>query len=307
MTSPLRRLDDRLVPRLAEFFDRLIPAAPEPTGPLPIIMRLRRVDDRWTRSGPLAVMREIPQLGALAIAAVVLVSGVTVKTRTEAQRTARTGTEQGSDDQPPAGDDRLAIGPQIGDSVQAYVDSTRTRLAGLAAGQPDAATVAVVSFGQYRTPSQVQEILGPAATVVRIFYRPSKLALTAAPPSETAVNDLVTDSRKEFLRVAITKEADAKELLKVASTIGDTDPAQKAEQLKDAAIYQEEAKQLRGDCACIYAVLVQTRLRVLVGLLDAPGVRAVDAGAPGARTGDYESYTALLPEEKVTVTGGNQE
>lgn len=304
MTSPLRRLDDRLVPRLAEFFDRLIPRPPEPDGPLPVILRLRRVDDRWTQRGPLALIREVPQLGALAIAALVLASGITVANRSQPERNAGNGTEQGT---PGAnGDDRLAIGPQIGDSVQAYVDSTRERMTKLAADEADESTVAVVSFGQYRTPRQVADLVG-GATVVRIFYRASKLTLTEAPPADAGVTDLLTDAKKEFLRVAIRKEAEAAELIRVSSTIGDTDPAQKAEQQKDAALYTREAQQLRGDCACIYAVLVQGEVATLGELLGKPGVRAVDPGVAGARIGDYESYTALLPEEKVTVTGGNQE
>ncbi|HEV2890228.1 MAG TPA: hypothetical protein VGX28_07600 [Frankiaceae bacterium] len=303
MTSPLRRLDDRLVPRLAEFFDRVFPRAPEPTGPLPVILRLRRVDDRWTQRGPLALVREVPQLGALVIAALVLASGITVANRSRPEAAGR-GTEQGT----PAenGDDRLAIGPQLGDAVPAYVDATRERMRTLASLEPARSTVAVVSFGQYRTARQVADLVGEAA-VVRIFYRPSKLTLTEAPPADIGVTDLLADAKKEFLRVAIRKEAEAAELIRVSSTIGDSDPAQKAEQQKDAALYLREAQQLRSDCACIYAVVVQAPIPVLAGLVGRPGVRAVDPGAPGARTADYESYTALLPEEKVTVTGGNQE
>jgi hypothetical protein len=302
VTSPLRRLDDRLVPRLAEFFDRLIPRPPDPEGPLPVILRLRRVDDRWTRRGPLALIREVPQLGAIAIAALVLANGVTVATRSDPARQAAQEAEQGGDPLP--GDDRLTIGPQIGDSVDAYLESTRQRLRTAADGQPDAATVAVVSFAQYRTARQVQDILGPA-TVVRMFYR-VPLPLPEPAPADVAVTDLLQDSKKEFLRVAIAHEKEIRNLQGVIDT-NETDPVQKQADIAQQELLRRQVRHLRGDCACIYAVLVQTRLRVLADLLDRTGVRAVDAGAPGARTGDYEGYTALLPEEKVTVTGGNQE
>jgi len=304
VTDPLRRLDERIVPALAAFFDRVIPRPPEPAGPLPFILRLRRVDDRWTQRGPLALVREVPQLGALVIAALVLASGVTVANRRPPGGVSGGGrqAEQGPGEN---GDSRGQIGPQIGESVAAYVDSTRQRLLNGGIGQPDGAVLAVVSFTQYRTARQIQDILGPA-TVARMFYRVPVAPLPDPMPAEIGVVDFVKDAKKEFLRLAIQHERDAKDLQGVIET-NEFDPVQREADEKERDLHLKQARMLRGDCACIYGVLVQTKLRVLIGVVDKPGVRAVDVSVLDARIGDYDSYSALLPEEKVTVTGGNQE
>lgn len=300
----LRHLDDRFVPGMARQLDKVVPRPPEPSGPLPFILRLRRIDDRWTSRGPLALLREVPQLGALAIAGLVLASGVTVASRERDQRAPGNGAT-GEQVPGPKGDEdgRVAIGPQLGDSVAAYLDATQQRLIRVAAGQPDAEGSALVAFEQYRTPLQVRELLGPATQVVRIFYR-APLPLPQTEWQQRAVGDVVTDSRKEFLRRAIVLEREAAALQSVIDT-NDHDPVQKKADEDQASVYRREAKLLKGDCACIYAVVVQTRMRVLIDVSRQPGVRVVDAGAPGVNYRDY-TFTALLPEEKVTVTGGNQ-
>jgi hypothetical protein len=303
VTDPLRQLDERIVPALAAFFDRVIPRPPEPAGPLPFILRLRRVDDRWTQRGPLALVREVPQLGALVIAALVLASGVAVANRRQpgAANGDRRRAEQGPGED---GETRGQLGPTIGESVPAYLDSTRQRLLNGGIGQPDGAVLAVVSFAQYRTAKQIQDILGPAS-VARMFYRVPVAPLPEPMPGEIGVVDFVKDAKKEFLRLAIEHEQEAKNLQGVIET-NEFDPAQKAEDEKQRDLHLKQARMLRGDCACIYGVIVQTKLRVLIGVVDKPGVRAVDASALNARIGDYDTYSALLPEEKVTVTGGNQ-
>lgn len=301
MTDPLRRLDERLVPRLAAFFDRLIPRPPEPAGPLPVILRLRRVDDRWTRNGPLAVIREVPQLGALAIAALILASGITAYNRNDPAGRADPAAQQNG---PSAeGDDRLQIGPQIGEQVDAYVREARERVTEAATGEPDAGAVAVVTFRQYRTPQQVRDLVGPA-TVVRILFR-VPVPLDDAQPDEANVADVLLDSKKAFVTRALRLEAEIGNLQGNIDT-NDHDQNQKDFDLAQQEKLRRQVRHLRGDCACIYAVIVETKMKHTLELLNNPGIRVVDVSAPNARLGDYEDYDALLPEEKVTVTGGNQ-
>ena len=299
----LRDLDDRLVPRLAAALDRMVrklPTPPEPTGPATFIVRLRRIDDRYASGGPLALLRDVPQLGAVAIGALVLASGVTVASRTQPRQ-----------EPPPAAQDLAdpglvsdgTLGPDLGENVPAYLDATKARLRALAPGRPDGMVVAVISLSSYRTAEQVRDLVGPLQ-VRQIFYRaPMKLPLGIVRTAE--VEDVAVDSKREFQRVARLRQAEANELRKVAATI-ENDPEQKTEHEKDARIYSREAELLRGRCACVYGLVVQARLRMLVDLLNLPTVRTIDVSEVGADLTSF-TFSALLPEETVTVTGGNQE
>ena len=303
----LSDLDDRLLPGLARRLDHLvhkIPTPPEPTGPAPVIVRLRRVDDRWTRRGPLALLRDVPQLGAVAIAAVVLANLGVVKARTRPERRPPaealdpTATPTPTEGEPAGGH----LGPELGQNVRLYVAAARVRLLRIGSQTPDGVAVAVVSFAKYQTPEQVRDLLGPVETA-RVLYR-APLKLPDGPVHQITVGDLVRDTRKDFLRVAKGRETEARELVAINETIVN-DPAQRADQERDAAAYQREANVLRGPCACVYAVVVQARLRLLVDLLANLAVRAVDPSPAGAPLDVYE-FSGLLPEERTTVTGGNQ-
>lgn len=299
----LRDLDDRIVPRLAEALDRvarLFPKPPEPTGPLPVILRLRRLDDRWTAAGPLAVLRDVPQLGALLIGALLLVNGVTAGNRVDR----RPGTEAA---EPGAVEDLLpydgTLGPGLGEKVPAYITETKVTLRRYAPGRPDGTVIAVISFDAYRTPEQVRDIVGPLQ-VRRILYRPP-VKLPEGQPRQAALQDVVNGSKKVFARHAIEREREARNLRGVIDT-NDHDPAQKAEDTKNEAIALREAKLLRGPCACIYGVVVRARLRLLMDALNLPGIRTIDISNVDAKLEEF-TYTALLPEEKVFHTGANQQ
>lgn len=299
----LADLDDRLLPGLARRLDHLVRKIPEPDGPAPLIVRLRRVDDRWTRRGPLALIRDVPQLGAVAVVALLVVNVGVVKARNRPER--RPPAEQAADpDATPSPGEVLGghLGPDLGENVRLYVAAARVRLRNLAATEPDGPVVAVVQFASYRTPEQVRTLLGPLP-VARVMYR-APLKLPEGPTHLIGVSDVVRDTRKDFLRVAKHDESEAKGLLDFNKTVVG-DPAQVEFNKKEAANQQREAAILRGPCACVYGVVVQAELRQLVDLLVQPSVRVVDPSPPRA-TVELFDYSALLPEETTTVTAGNQ-
>jgi hypothetical protein len=298
--SFLRDLDNRFVPGLAARLERLVDRLPEPSGPAPLIVRLRRVDDRWTGRGPLALLRDVPQLGAVAIAALVLANAVTISQRVHPNRAAAKPVPTSSASPEPGDPDDGHLGPLLGDKVPLYVQTARDHLQRAAQGSPDGEVVAVISLRSYRTPEQVNALL-PRIEVLRVFFR-APLRLPNGLVHDVEVHSLVADTRKAIAQAGAARQAEANELLRVAATI-QNDPAQKADQEKDAKIYQAEARLLRGGCDCVFGVVVRAKLRVLVDLLSS--VRVVDAGSPSGGPGDYE-FTALLPEEKVTATAGNQ-
>jgi hypothetical protein len=300
--SFLRDLDEKYVPELAARLERLVDRLPEPSGPAPLIVRLRRVDDRWTGRGPLALLRDVPQLGAVVIAALVFANAVTISRRVHPHHAAADSGPTSSASPDPGDPDDGHLGPMLGDKVPLYIRTATDHLLRTAAGSPDGQVVAVISTRSYRTPEQMAALL-PGMEVLRVFFR-APLKLPNGEVHDVAVHDLVTDTRKAISRAGASRQAEADELLRVAATI-QNDPAQKADQEKDAKIYQAEARLLHGGCDCVFAVVVRARLRVLADLLSSPNVRVIDAGSPSGGPGDYE-FTALLPEEKITATGGNQ-
>jgi hypothetical protein len=300
--SFLRDLDNRFVPGLAARLERLVDRLPEPSGPAPLIVRLRRIDDRWTGRGPLALVRDVPQLGAVAIAALVLANAVTISQRIHPNRAAAKPAATRSASPAPGDPDDGHLGPLLGDKVPLYIQSAKEHLLRTAAGSPDGQVIAVISLRSYQTPEQVNALL-PGIDVLRVFFR-APLRLPNGEVHDVAVHSLVVDTRKAIARAGASRQAEANELRKVAATIRN-DAAMKAEQEKDARIYQQEANLLRGGCDCVFGVVVRAKLRVLADLLNSAPVRVVDAGSPSAGPGDYD-FTALLPEEKITATAGNQ-
>lgn len=303
--SGLRDLDDKIVPRIAEALDRVarrFPKPPEPTGPLPVILRLRRVDDRWTAAGPLALLRDVPQLGAVLIGALLLTNGITWRVRQDPVRPPGQAAESPAPGEDTVPDDGT-LGPDLGERVSDYVKTTQARLRAAMPGSPDGTAVAVVSFAGYRTPEQVARSVG-TLQVHRILYR-APVALPEGPVKQAPVQDVIADSKREFRRLAAERDAEAKELRKVARTI-ENDPAQKAEDLRNAAIAEREVAILRGPCACIYGVVVRARLRLLADALNLTAVRAIDVSNVDAKVEDF-TFTALLPEDRAYVTGSNVE
>jgi hypothetical protein len=291
---------------MAEWLDRVlkkVPTPPEPSGPAPLIVRLRRVDDRWTRRGPLALVRDVPQVGAIVVFALLLAGAATVKFRHDPRAAANAGPGPSASQSADPGVDDGVLGPQIGEKVPLYLAEARDKLARIGAGQPDGVVMAVISFRTYQTPAQAAELLGPIP-VKRVFYR-APLPLTQTDARSVGVEDLVRDTRKELDRVAAAQAREAANLRQQAATI-ENDPAQKTEQESDARIYANEAALLRGPCDCVFAVVVRTKLRLLLDLVGRPAVRAIEPSRPGAKLEDFD-YFGLLPEEKVTVTGGNQD
>jgi hypothetical protein len=299
----LKDLDDRWLPELARRADALvrkIPKGGEPLGPAPVVERLRRVDDRWTATGPLALLREVPQLGAVAIGALVLANGIALRSRVHPKPPVAAQQQQPTE--APETDEDGRLGPGVGDKVAIYVAESRAHLERVGSAQPDGAAVAVVMFSGYRTPAQVRDVVGPLQ-VRKIFFRvPLPLPQTIVQTSP--VQDLVRDSKRAFARYAAIRKRQADELLRVAATI-ENDPAQKADQEKDAALALREVAVLKGTCRCVFAVVVRGRLRLLLDLLQVPGIRAIDSSGSGGMLEDF-TFTALLPEEKSVVTGGNQ-
>lgn len=303
----LRGLDDRLVPRLALRLRLLLEAASVGKGQLSAAARrarmsvagpaatasLRRLDDRLAGSGPLALVRNRPQLG-LAVAAAVFVAGSGVVL-------AHSAGAPGS--QPARAHDATllptSLGPSPGTSIAVYLQDTRRRMVALSQASPDGQFLALVSFDRYLTPRQASQLLGGLLVRRVLAHAPVRGAEVLPIPVTTT---LVSDVTLSFTANAQRRLRDQREFLALAAAIGAKTPEQRTYRTfyRNAAHTAGlEAADYGGAGRCVFAALVRGRARDLAALPALRGVRAVDLGN-GAD--DTLQLQPLLPEQQVTVT-----
>lgn len=255
----LRATDERIVPRLAAGLrtglDRLAgarrpgaPASPLPpaaaagsggasrTGPL------RRLDDRLTARGPLAVVRDMPQVGALVIGVVLLLGAVLALVR-------------GNDAEPGApGTDGLGRGAG-GMTAQEYRAQARGRLEELAAEGSDRPVPALVSLADRATPEQ--------AAALAEGLDPRRVYLVAQPEPDAAaevaaldVDDLLPDLEAGYAAEAAATDARVEALRSAAVSIESSRSAERAQAEQVVALAEQQASGWRGRCACAVALVV---------------------------------------------------
>ena len=270
---------------------RAVLAPPPPTGRF---AALRRLDDRFASSGPLGMVREVPQIGLL-VAAAVFVSGAGVAL-------ARSGPH------PPAAVPAVAVpapsvllGPAFGQTADRYVDQSRARAVTLSAQSPESQYVALVSFAIYVTPAQVRTLMGPLR--VRRVYLRSRVTGALPEILPVPVEDVLVDLRRTYAALAVRKGAEQREFRKLAESIS---PQTKDEKqfktfyLAAAVAAGKEAADYRAGCACVFAAVVSGPARALAELSVLQGVRAVELAQQGADVATLR-VNPLLPEVRGVV------
>jgi len=296
----LRQADDRLVPRLAARLRGLLDGTSErkrsagdalsnvgTTGPL------RRLDERYASSGPLALLRDVPQLGLLLIAAIFLSGAGVALVQSGGQPRSEQVLQQLDNVNP------VSLGPPVGTKIDAYLAATRTRAMQVSESAPDAEYVALVSFRAYLTPEQARLTLGDLDI--------DKVVLHAQLPSSevlpVAVQNLVPEVRAFYRELSRRKTAEAKEFTNLAASI--TGQSKEEQQFKvfyvaAAKAARQEAKAYGVSCPCVIGALVRGTARDLAALPAVKNVRAVEVG--GRKADDGLQIDALLPEQIGVVT-----
>jgi hypothetical protein len=303
----LRQADERLVPRLAAGLRRFVDTSAARRERWGSSVRrttervvapsddsvFRRLDDRFAARGPLALLRDIPQLGLLLVAAVFFTaSGIALE---------RSGNAQHSVDARAQVDATIptTLGPPPGTKVAAYLAATRKRAVVVSSVGPDDPYVALVSFSSYLTADQAAVLLGRLeVSKVLAHVQLANAEVLTVPVTTTLVQDVGVT----FRAIAQRKVKDREEFLKLATSITGTskDETQfKAFYTEAARTAGKEAAAYRQTCSCLFAALVHGRARDLAALPSIPGVRAVDIGG---HSDDTVQLQPLLPEQKVTVT-----
>ena len=259
-------------------------------------MSLRGLDDRFASSGPLGLVREVPQLGLLVVMAVFLTgSAAGLTLRQDAARSTSAG------EQSEAGE-LTELGPPVGSSVDDHFASARERALIVARSDPRGRRLALVSLRDEWAPAEVQQLLTRSAVAARRVYLRAPVAGELVDVLPVDVDgEVLSPVRGELAQAAQRKAEAQREFLSLAASID----AGSAEEREFRAFYEaaartagEEAAAFRGTCTCVFAVLVEGTARQLVDLAAVPEVRGVELAARGAALADLQ--VAPLPPD---VTG----
>lgn len=266
---------------------------------------LRELDKTYASSGVLAAVREVPQLGFVVIAMVFLAgTGAAVvqqkaHDRKAAQQTTASpfGSGQPTDQPNPA----TVLGPDVGETTVDYVGNSQRGINRIAARTPDVTVLALVSFGDYRTPTEVQAMLA-GVQVRRVYLRAKVGGKDAAQLPYDIQGDLIATLKTAYATVAKSRQAAHQSYLEYAATSTE-DKAFHDMYASYAESTAREARAYQNGCACVFAAIVEGPARTLALLTNTPLVRAVQAANQGLSLRQL-LVLPLLPEVNGIVPRG---
>ncbi|MGZ6825862.1 MAG: hypothetical protein ACXVGH_03645 [Mycobacteriales bacterium] len=310
----LQDLDARLLPRAAARLGRLAASLRvrrdrarevRPAG----VRSLRALDARYAAHGPLALVREVPQLGFVVIAAVFLAGTGTVLSRENADRqradqqtvqapapqaSALPGEEEGQGD--------TALGPEVGSTVKDYLAQADAGLRAAAAGRSRAPRTALVSLTSYLSPGQAEKALA-GVQVLRVYLRAPAGGKEAAQLPVDVRGDLAGTLTAAYAKARTGRLAAQKAYqgyVDSLQVVTKEDQAFKDLYASFARSTAAEAKAYGSACACVYAAVVSAPPQQLVALRARSGVRGVEVAAKGLGLSVVQ-LLPLLPEVKGVV------
>jgi hypothetical protein len=310
----LRDLDARLVPRLASALRALLDgtahAAREsvatvrrPASSLVAAARiapLQRLDDRYASTGPLKLLRDVPQLGVLVIAAVFLAGTGAALALTGPDSAERRSPAQREAALP------LTLGASAGTDIDAHFAAARERVRDLAEREPDARHLALLTLNKSLTAEQAALLLDETGLSVRRAY----LRAPGVPDAETipfqTPGDFAAGLRQVLARIAAGKAEEQRALLETARTVEPTtaeEEAFRAQFEADARSVGQEAAVYQEGCACVFALVVQASAAELAALPRLSVVRGVEAAPRGVQL-DVLDIRPLPPEVQGVVPAG---
>lgn len=306
----LKDLDARLVPRLAAslraVLDRVearreaareaarlrAQALTAPKGGA-----LRRLDDRYAASGPLALLRDVPQLGLLFVATVFVV-GTGVALALNEPETVREREQAEQEAELP-----LALGPDVGVAIDSHFAAARERAVALSRRDPDGRYLALVSLNKGLTPEQTGELLKESGLDVRRVYLQAPVPGLPEEIVYESPDEIVSGLQKIFSEIAARKAKEQQELLSTARTIEPGTPEEEAFRKlyeSDARTAGQEAAAYRTGCECVFALVVEAAARELAELPALPVVRGVEVGPRDAELSALD-IQPLAPREQGVV------
>jgi hypothetical protein len=305
-----RELDAQLVPRLAAGLRALLDSSStrarsaydglqrRGTALLEGGAALRRLDERYASSGPLGLLREVPQLAVLLVALVFLAgTGAAVALQDPAERTGGTTAVDGG-----AGGGGLVLGPVVGADIDAHFAASVAVLRDVARRDPGSDRLALVSLREGLPPAGLVQLLERSGVeLVRAYLRAPVPGL----PEEIAFQtqgDVVADLSKVYALTAERKQDELAELQELAASIepGTGQEDFKAAYEADAATRAAEAAAYAQGCACLFSLVVSADAETLLELVAEPLVRGVEVAPEGVEVTTLD-LRPLVPTQTGTV------
>ena len=298
----LRELDAALVPRLAAGLRRLLDSAGRGSAGARSIGlsagRPRRRHARSSGTGPLALLRDVPQLGLLLVVGVLLAGAGIALARNDP------GSEQAPS---------LDLGPPVGVEVDEHLAAAGQRVVALSQDSPELVLLALVSLSDEVTPAQAAELVAGSDVAVRRAYVRAPVGGAAEVLAVETPGEVAADLTALYAATAARRAVEQRELeLLAASVTAVDDPAQRSRQryAADARTRGREAAAYRAGCACVLALVVEGAARELAGLRALPAVRGLEAARRGAALGALRvevvppELTGVRPEPGTAVPDG---
>ena len=310
----LRELDAALVPRLAAGLRRLLDSAGRGSaGARSIGLWAGRPRDPHTRSsgtGPLALLRDVPQLGLLLVAGVLLAGAGIALARNDPGND--TGNDPGNEQ---AGGRALPLdlGPPVGVEADEYLAAAGERAVALSQDSPERVLLALVSLSEEVTPAQAAELVAGSRVVVRRAYVRAPVGAGAEVLAVETPGEVAADLTALYAATAARRAVEQRELeLLAASITAVDDRAQRSREryAADARTRGLEAAAYRAGCSCVLALVVEGAARELAGLTALPAVRGLEVARRGAALTALRievlppELTGVRPEPTTAVPDG---
>lgn len=302
----LNDLDERFVPLAAARLRRWVTGLGEQRTrvrakrPAARDIRIKALDARYAGKGPLATVREIPQIGFVLIGAVFMAGTATAVVRHQPDPEPTPVAESPVVGEPavPASN---RLGPDVGQTTQDYERTSHDDLERVAADSPDAVRVALVSFSDYSTPAQVVQMLA-GVQVRRVYLRARAAGPEAAEVPYEIRGELAPSLLKAYADIARSRLALQRSYLAyVATTKNDKAYHDDYQRYADSAGREVKAYQQR--CTCLFSAVVEAPASRLLDLWTNPDIRSVQVAGRGAQVAKL-LVLPLPPETTGLVTKG---
>jgi hypothetical protein len=283
----LQDLDRRVVPRAARHLRAAVDGAGRARSA--VSRRARgaarwtgRADDRLAGTGPLALLRDVPQVALLIVAAVFLAAAATAVYLQDDEVPRTIGA--------PVTATARTLGVPDGAPADAHLARARALVEQLADRRPDARYLALVSLDRHLPATEVAAVLA-GTDPARLYLQAPGLERAETVEVPLAGTSLDSVLPPLCAATAARRTEDGRELRTLAATIEGTTPdevAQRDDYLAEAVRAEAEAAAYGGPCTTAFAAVVEGEAQDLAGLLDRDAVRGVEVAPAGARLADVD-------------------